>query len=448
MKKLISLLLCGLMLCSLIIPASAAESTTWTQDELDAIVLSNPYWTVSEHAAFGPEVKFDGTSDAFSVNKSNVMVNGKIVGDNNVSAISKGHSENVSNNNDNITGHSDSDSQSYSYPIGQTGQWQAYWTETDGIRFYEYCVVGETDITTDDTEWLDSHPGEYENFFNARYIPLHLNFHQVRSIKKIETGVLSQQYFHIEIDGVEKKTVTDTNRQVELTIEHNVIIQVDCVDRTYTTVQKPPVVTNYNYAKFSDIAAKAWYAPTIAVAYETGMLKGTKNDNSGRPVMNPQGQLTLAQAITMAARIYEKMSGEAINTTAIAGKPWYFPYYLYAKSQGLLPFDELRNMDNMNKSITRAQFAGIVAMLPKLKGQSGTAEYRISDVASTNKYYSSIQQLFYRGITQGSGTQKRDTGLYSIFYPNKTLTRAEAAAMLCRTLYASMQKDNTQFKET
>ena len=437
MKKLISLLLCGLMLCSLIIPASAAESTTWTQDELDAIVLSNPYWTVSEHAAFGPEVEFDGTSDTLSVNKSSVMLNGKIVGDNAVSTMA----ESVLNNYENGNGISQSRT------IGQAGKWQAYWTETDGIRFYEYRVVGVTGITTNDTEWLDSHPGEYENFFNAQYIPLHLNF-QAYAIKNIETGVLSQQYFHIEIDGVEKKTVTDTNRQVELTIEHNVIIEVDCVDRTYTTVQKPPVVTNYNYAKFSDIAAKAWYAPTIAVAYETGMLKGTKNDNSGRPVMNPQGQLTLAQAITMAARIYEKMSGEAINTTAIAGKPWYYPYYIYAYCNNLLPFDELRNMNNMNKPITRAQFAVIVAMLPKLRGQSGGAEYRISDVTSANKYSSSIQQLYYRGITQGSGTQKRDIGLYSIFYPNKTLTRAEAAAMLCRTLYASMQKDNTQFKKS
>ena len=167
----------------------------------------------------------------------------------------------------------------------------------------------------------------------------------------------------------------------------------------------------------------------------------------GHPVMNPQGQLTLAQAITMTARIYETMSGITIPAKE-DNEAWYAPYVKYAEYHALLPFDELRNVDNMNKLITRAQFASIVAMLPRLEGQSGGAEYRISDVASTNKYYSSIQQLYYRGITQGSGTQKRDIGLYSIFYPNKTLTRAEAAAMLCRTLYASMQKDNTQFKET
>ena len=445
MKKLISLLLCGLMLCSLIIPASAAESTTWTQDELDAIVLSNPYWTVSKYEAFGSEVKFDGTSDAFWVNKSNVMVNGKIVGDNSISAIIKDHSEGVSNNNDNI-GHSASQN---TRQIGQRGKWKADWTETDGIRFYEYCVVGETDITTDDTEWLDSHPGECENFFNTN-IPMNFNFKTTASQETCrlhgDKGSVYKQQFDILIYADEKKTVTDTNRQVELTIKYTVNMYVQCIDRTYTTVQNPPVVTNYNYAKFSDISAQAWYAPTIAVAYETGMLQGTDKDERGRLVMNPQGQLTLAQAITMVARIYEKMSG--ITIMVYAPKPWYRPYMDYAKNYNLLPFDELCNMHNMNKPITRAQFASIVAMLPRLKDQSGKAEYRISDVTSANKYSSSIQQLYYRGITQGSGTQKRDIGLYSIFYPNKTLTRAEAAAMLCRTLYSSMQKDNTQFKKS
>ena len=429
MKKLIALLLCGLMLCSLIIPASAAESTTWTQDELDAIVLSNPYWTVSKYEAFGSEVKFDGTSDAFWVSKSSVWVNGKPVGRNKVR--------------DN-TFTDCNEAGDYQYTKGKTGKWTARWTETDGIRFYIYDAEGEINIIPNDKEWFNNHPDEYENLFSdAQYIPLHFKVYGDAAWGQMETESISQQYFDIMIHGrYETETVTHTNGK-KIDRWGDVTIQVHCIDRTYTTVQNPPVVTNYNYAKFSDIAAQAWYAPTIAVAYETGMLQGTGKDERGRLVMNPQGQLTLAQAITMAARIYEKMSGEAIDTPAIAGKPWYYPYYIYAYCNNLLPFNELRNMNNMNKPITRAQFAVIVAMLPKLEGQSGTAKYRISDVASTNKYSSSIQQLYYRGITQGN-----NAGLYSVFYPNKTLTRAEAAAMLCRTLYASMQKDNTQFKET
>lgn len=58
-------------------------------------------------------------------------------------------------------------------------------------------------------------------------------------------------------------------------------------------------------AAFSDVPSNAWYAQDVAAAEKYGILQGTGN---GR--FSPDGNLTLAQAITMAARTYAYERGE------------------------------------------------------------------------------------------------------------------------------------------
>ena len=79
-------------------------------------------------------------------------------------------------------------------------------------------------------------------------------------------------------------------------------------------------------AAFSDVPSNAWYAQDVAAAEKYGILQGTGN---GR--FSPDGNLTLAQAITMAARTYAYERGETIPKTG--GSTWYSDFAAICQRQ-------------------------------------------------------------------------------------------------------------------
>ncbi len=55
---------------------------------------------------------------------------------------------------------------------------------------------------------------------------------------------------------------------------------------------------------FTDVAADAWYADAVALCYETGLLKGRTETT-----FDPQGTLTAAELVVLAARLYDVCGG-------------------------------------------------------------------------------------------------------------------------------------------
>ena len=98
-------------------------------------------------------------------------------------------------------------------------------------------------------------------------------------------------------------------------------------------------------------------------------------------------------------------------------------YYL----DRLVSWDIMRGDQNGNlepeRSITRAEF---VTMLNRTFGYTKTGAQPFSDVTLGDWYYDDISAAYTAGYFQGTSK--------STASPNATLTREEAATMLCRNL--------------
>ena len=67
----------------------------------------------------------------------------------------------------------------------------------------------------------------------------------------------------------------------------------------------------YTPWQFTDVPGTEWYAGEVAGAYELGLMNGV-----GGGLFAPDGNVTVAEAITMASRASAIYAGETIDTTA------------------------------------------------------------------------------------------------------------------------------------
>lgn len=178
--------------------------------------------------------------------------------------------------------------------------------------------------------------------------------------------------------------------------------------------------TVYYQDQFTDVPANQWYTPSVASAFEFGLMKG-----NGDSTFNPYGDVTVAEAVTMAARIH------SIYTTGTesfvqTGDKWYQVYLDYALENGIIS-KAYYNSDVTHKA-TRAQFAEIFAdALPSeaLSAMNSVADNAIPDVSISESFAASVYKLYRAGILTGSDAN-------GTFNPTTYITRAEAAAIVSR----------------
>ena len=73
---------------------------------------------------------------------------------------------------------------------------------------------------------------------------------------------------------------------------------------------------SYPAGKFTDVPSNAWYIESVKAGYEYGLVKG-----SSETTFNPSGNMTVAEAVTLAARLHSiYYTGKA---DFAQGKPWY-----------------------------------------------------------------------------------------------------------------------------
>ena len=176
----------------------------------------------------------------------------------------------------------------------------------------------------------------------------------------------------------------------------------------------------YTSGMFNDVNEDAWYGlndqKVVAYAYEYALMNGKPGDK-----FDPDGNLTIAEAITMAVRvndIYQGGSGEFTQ-----GEPWYQVYVDYAVEQGIITTGLFANYD---KPATRAEMAYIFAhTLPDHEYELRWYVKSPPDVTAATPYESSIKKLYNSGIVGGSDEE-------GTFHPANNIRRSEAAAILVR----------------
>ena len=177
--------------------------------------------------------------------------------------------------------------------------------------------------------------------------------------------------------------------------------------------------TVYHQDQFSDVKANQWFTDTVASAVELGLMKGNSSTT-----FSPYGDVTIAEAITMAARVH------SINATGsenfVQTGTWYQVYLDYAFQNGIIDY-AYYNSDVTQKA-TRTQFAEIFAKsLPdeNLYAINEIADNAVPDVSMGQSYANSVYKLYRAGILTGSDATGK-------FNPQTYITRAEAATILSR----------------
>ena len=191
-----------------------------------------------------------------------------------------------------------------------------------------------------------------------------------------------------------------------------------------------PRQTVYYPGQFTDVPEDQWFSSSVAVAFELGLMKGNSADT-----FNPNGDVTAAEAVTMAARIH------SIYTTGeehfVQSGKWYQVYLDYAYENGIIS-RAYYNSDVTHKA-TRAQFAEILAAaLPEegLPPVNRVADDAIPDVPMTERFAGAVYKLYRAGILTGSDAA-------GTFRPQTGVTRAEAAAIVSRMAESGSRKSVT-----
>jgi fibronectin type 3 domain-containing protein len=184
-------------------------------------------------------------------------------------------------------------------------------------------------------------------------------------------------------------------------------------------------VNTYTPGMFTDVNENAWYGfyqqKVIASAYEYGLMKG-----NSATTFNPTGNMTIAEAITVAARVHSIYMTSADNFTQ--GNPWYKVYVDYAIDKGIITASDF---SNYTVAATRVQMAYIFSKaLPQTEFASQNTVNSLPDVNSGTPYYSAIITLYEAGVVGGSDSA-------GTFNPSSNINRAEAAAIISRVILPS-----------
>lgn len=176
-------------------------------------------------------------------------------------------------------------------------------------------------------------------------------------------------------------------------------------------------IYRYNEGMFSDVHYMSWYSENVATVYRMGLMKGT-----GSGVFSPDDTITLAETVTLAARIHRIYNSGSDEFETYDGGNWYDPYVEYARENRIIDTHY-----NYNRPATREEFVSILAKaLPRAELNARTGWIAFADWGEIT-YTADVDLLVEAGVINGETRSGQN-----YFRPLDTITRAEAAAVVAR----------------
>ncbi len=171
---------------------------------------------------------------------------------------------------------------------------------------------------------------------------------------------------------------------------------------------------------FVDVPVSAWYADAVRDAWANGLIDGVNATH-----FEPDGSLTVAQAIKLAAALHQRIENGTV--TLKNGSPWYRSYLEYAVEHGVIEEAYLDySSAALNAPIQRAEFAHILYGAAKpYAAINEIGANALPDVKTGDRYADEIYTLYRAGVLTGSDRS-------ATFYPTSLIRRSEAAAILIR----------------
>ena len=182
---------------------------------------------------------------------------------------------------------------------------------------------------------------------------------------------------------------------------------------------------------FVDVPVSAWYADAVRDAWANGLIDGVNATH-----FEPDGSLTVAQAIKLAAALHQRIENGTV--TLKNGSPWYRSYLEYAVEHGIIEESYLGySAAALNAPIQRAEFAHILYGAAKpYAAINEIGANALPDVKTGDRYADEIYALYRAGVLNGSDRS-------GTFYPTSLIRRSEAAAILIRAFDEEARKTLT-----
>lgn len=176
-------------------------------------------------------------------------------------------------------------------------------------------------------------------------------------------------------------------------------------------------------ARFTDVAADAWYYDDVNKACKMELVNGRSET-----VFAPEGHLTYAEAVKLAACMNQKYNDGKV--TLKNGSPnWYDSYVKFAKEKGIIDRDY-----DWNAEATRAGYVEIFAKALPDEAFSAAfemgdpmLEWEIPDVSFDHPQAEAIYKLYRAGILNGNDEK-------GTFEPDTSIKRCQVAAILTRMM--------------
>ena len=182
---------------------------------------------------------------------------------------------------------------------------------------------------------------------------------------------------------------------------------------------------------FVDVPVSAWYADAVRDAWANGLIDGVDAAH-----FDPDGSLTVAQAIKLAAALHQRIENGTV--TLKNGSPWYRSYLEYAVEHGVIEESYLGySAAALNAPVQRAEFAHILYGAAKpYAAINEIGANALPDVKTGDRYADEVYALYRAGVLNGSDRS-------GTFYPTSLIRRSEAAAILIRAFDEEARKTLT-----
>ena len=194
---------------------------------------------------------------------------------------------------------------------------------------------------------------------------------------------------------------------------------------TYGEVENFTKVNTFTDDVFTDVNESDWFYDNVRSVYEYNLMLG-----KGDHIFDPESGVTLAETITIAARLHAMYYIGADVFTA--SEPWYQTYVDYAASVGII--EDVS--DDLSVSAARGEFASILAnafpdsALPEI---NVVAYNGIPDVSLADSYGRDVYKLYRAGIIIGNDE-------IGTFTPQSEIRRSEVAAIVTRMVDPALRQ--------
>lgn len=181
---------------------------------------------------------------------------------------------------------------------------------------------------------------------------------------------------------------------------------------------------------FGDVPADAWYYIPVTKATQLGLISGYGNNRFG-----PNDKVTYAQYATMLANICWEDEVKSYKDIT-KGQAWYMPYVLVCEDKGVFvgtQFEDCPDWTQANLPMTREAMAQMsynflsaadvdmsMTQAEELLGVARIKDYGAIDAGNQE----AVVWCYVEGVLNGYSNGN--------FGPKDTLTRAQAATVLCQ----------------